>query len=87
MRKRILTLCVLMMSCFANSGCVTLGPKVETRTVIYRPGKPGLILENVRVPVQQLETKYITHQDVGGWVTMPPEHWEAIERALKKETP
>jgi hypothetical protein len=24
-------------------------------------------------------------QNIGGWVAMPPEHWEAIQRALTKQ--
>jgi hypothetical protein len=24
-------------------------------------------------------------QDVGGWVAMPPEHWDAVKRQLEKK--
>jgi len=53
--------------------------------VIYRPGKPGLILKNVKVPVKHLATGEITEIDVGGGIYMPVEHWEVIKKRLDRE--
>lgn len=71
--------------CFALSGCgVTVGPRVETQVVILRPGNPVRILENRRMKSQALTgSEEIISQDVGGWVSMPPEHWDAVKRQLE----
>lgn len=70
-----------------SAGCdLTLGPKAKTDIVILKAGKPLRILENVTVKAKPLKTLGIepVEQDIGGWVAMPPEHWEAIKRAIEK---
>lgn len=77
------------MCCLASLGCggVRIGPQVETRYVIQKAGKPFRILGNVKVNGRLMDDDGATViQDVGGWVTMPPEHWEAVQRALEKAT-
>lgn len=77
--------CSLAVLCLA--GCnLTLGPKVETRYVIVRPGLPVTILENrsVRARVLNNADGGEIRQDVGGWVAMPPEHWAAVKREIER---
>ena len=72
-----------MTSVLMLSGCVTLGPKVETRTVIVHPyakdGTPlkiGHVNKNVKVPVQFVTkegTVYTDVIDIGGFDVAPPE--------------
>jgi hypothetical protein len=80
---------VLTLICLLSWGCdLTLGPKVKTVYTVVFPGKPLEILEPVKVRGKVLgETGDPVVQNVGGWVVMPPEHWDAVQRALntKKE--
>jgi len=80
-----LCLCVLMMSCFLNSGCdLTLGPKTKTVYTIVFPGKPLEILEPVKVRGKVLDgAGDPVIQDVGGWIVMPREHFDAMKRAIE----
>lgn len=65
---------------------LTLGPKVKTVYTILHPGKPIEILDAARVRGRVLDgTGDAVLQDVGGWVCMPPEHWEAVKRALEQK--
>lgn len=84
MNLRPLAYAVLMLSFLATSGCgIRIGPVVETRYVILKPGQPGRVMENVTVPMSSLGHDEIAPQDIGGWVVMPPEHWAAVMRALQ----
>lgn len=83
--RKALCLLSLMMSCFVNSGCITVGPKVETRIVIARPGKPFLATENKRIKGKTLDGNEDIEQDVGGKVFMDQEHFEAMKRAIEKK--
>lgn len=65
---------------------MTLGPKVEAKAVIVHPGQPLRALENISVKAQTADGTQVS-QDIGGWVAMPPEHWDAIKRVLDKEQP
>ncbi len=84
--RRLLTIGV-MTSCFATSGCgLTLGPKVGTEYVILHPGLPMQVLENSKMKGRTLDgTGDAVQQEVGGWIMMPPSHWEAIKRNLEKK--
>lgn len=82
---RTLCLCAVMTSCLLSSGCdLTLGPKVKTQYVIVHPGKPLEILSTQTVVGRVLDGSNVepVMQDVGGWIVMPREHWEAVERVL-----
>jgi len=83
MRRHLIFCAVLMLSCWQISGC-TIGPRVKSEFVIVRPGHPCEILENKTVRARRLNDQSIVRQDVGGWVAMPAEHWEAIVRALTR---
>ena len=68
------------------SGCsFTLGPKVETRYVIVVPGLPVEILQNRKMPCRILKDEGgIVQQDIGGWIAMPPEHWQSVKELIER---
>jgi len=74
------------VSAFASAGCgLSIGPQVETRYVLIHTGKPLEVLENRTVKGRVLDgTGAAVTQDVGGWVMMPPDHWDAVKRALER---
>ena len=87
--RKWICLLLLIPICWTNAGCdLTLGPKVKTRYVIVKPGKPLRVLENkvVKVRVLKGEGDPIA-QDVGGWVAMPEEHWDAVKRKINEGAP
>ena len=58
---------------------------VKTVYTIMEPGRPGMILENVKVQFRQLASDgQSVQQDVGGWVAMPPAHWNEVKAALEE---
>lgn len=70
-------------------GCgLTLGPRVETNLIILKPGLPIEILENRTVKAHLLTDKEgavkIFKQDIGAWISMPPEHWESIKKEMER---
>ena len=87
MSARLKFLPLMMLPFCALSGCgVTVGPRVETQVVILRPGNPVRILENRKLKCQSMTgSEAMISQDVGGWVAMPPEHWDAVKRQLEKK--
>lgn len=79
-------------SCLLISGCA-LGPQVRTDYVLIKPGVPVRILQNAKLKSKTLASEKVddnsvgggvVQQDVGGWVAMPAEHWDMIERKLKQ---
>jgi hypothetical protein len=89
MKRRLCLLTfALMTSCLliSVSGCdLTLGPKVKTVYTLIQPGKPLEVLESMKARGRVVgSTGDPVMQDIGGWIVMPPEHWDAIERALKE---
>ena len=43
------------------------------------------VLENTKVEGRVLDGSGDTvQQDIGGWVVMPSDHWEAVKRNLEK---
>jgi len=83
-RLLLLTLFCPILASVCLGGC-TIGPKVETRYIILKPGAPGEILKNVRVPIQTLKSgEVIDSVDIGGWIVMPPEHFEALRKAVEE---
>lgn len=74
-----------MLTC-ALSGCtgLTVGPQVETRYLIIHPGRPLVVLDQVTVAGRVMDgTGDAVKQDVGGWVMMPPDHWDSVKKALE----
>ena len=73
---------LLLTSVLLLSGCVTLGPKVETKTIRVNgnnekgePVKIGYVKKNIRVPVQYETVKGeigTAEIDIGGWEVVPP---------------
>ncbi len=64
------------------SGC-TLGPVEETRYVIVHAGQPIRILTNESATGERLDGAGVASFDIGGWVAMPPDHWETIKTILE----
>lgn len=74
---------LLILSVLTLPGCVTIGPKVEKRTVYVRttdsqgrPLKIGVVAQQAKVKAD-LTTKsgdIVTEEvDIGGWSITPPE--------------
>ncbi len=78
----MLALCLLTMT-----GCITIGPRVETRYVIVHPGQPLRVMENTTLSGERLDGAGPAKQDVGGWIMMPPDHWAVLERIIKASQP
>jgi len=75
------------LAALALAGCdLTLGPKTETRYVIVQPGVPVEVLETrvLRCRVLTDESGSDVSQDVGGWIAMPPEHWDTVKREITR---
>lgn len=86
--SRWIAVLAVTLSCFVNSGCagVTLGPQVRTEYVIAHAGKPMQVLSQSTVTGRILDGDgAAVQQDVGGWVMMPIDHWDAAKRALEKD--
>ncbi len=85
--RKSLLIPALMLSFLMNSGCtgVTLGPQVRTEYTIVHVGKPLQVLESSTVKGRVLDgSGDAVNQDVGGWIMMPPDHWEVVKRNLEK---
>jgi len=85
-RKNLCRISLLMLICFVSAGCrpsLSVGPQTRTEYIILHPGKPMQSLENKTLKGRALDgTGSAVKQDVGGWVFMPPDHWQAVQRAL-----
>jgi hypothetical protein len=68
------------------SGCdLTLGPKTKTVYTLIHPGRPIQILDKATVTGRVLDgTGDAVKQDVGGWVVMPMDHFNALKSAAEK---
>lgn len=71
----ILTIILMLAGC-------TLGPTTEVRYVIVHPGQPIRILDPLSATGERLDGGGTATIDLGGWVAMPPDHWEVIARRL-----
>jgi len=91
MRSRIVPLTALLtLSVLGSLGCVkpqiNIGPTTHTQYVIVNAGKPLEVLENTTVRGRVLDgSGDVVYQDVGGWIMMPPAHWETLKAELKLE--
>lgn len=74
---------LMLCSLSAMTGC-TIGPTVEVRHVLIHPGQPLRILENVSATGERLDGGGVATHDLGGWVAMPPSHWQVIKGILDK---
>ena len=82
MRRLTGFLAVLILSFCVSSGC-TIGPRVKTEFVIVRPGRPLEVIQNVTVKGRRIEDSSVGRQDIGGWIAMPADHFEALMRAAR----
>lgn len=77
--------CALAALIFGLSLGCTIGPKIADRWTFIYPGAPIVILSNARVQGRRLDgTGGVVSQRIGGWVAMPREHWEYIEKRLQE---
>lgn len=75
-----------MMPLLILSGCsgLSLGPQVRTDYVMIHQGRPLKVLQTVTVTGRVLDgTGDTVQQQVGGWVMMPPDHWDAVKTDLE----
>ncbi len=64
---------------------MTLGPKTKTEVVVTHAGKPMKALANQKIRGQVLDTPHDPiEQDCGGWIFMPPDHWDFVQKELDK---
>ena len=70
------------------AGCsgLTIGPTVEKRLIVVKAGAPLQVTDQVNVHGRLLtadEKSDIIEVDIGGWVVMHPDHWEAVKRTVE----
>lgn len=85
MKSRAIPACLaLTTSCLATSGCksLTIGPTTEREFIIVHSGQPIRVLENVSVTGQRLDGAGPATVDIGGWIVMSPDHWDAVKRKM-----
>ena len=71
---------LLMQGCLA-----TFGPVVKTEYIVLRPGKPMVVLENVKVLCKPLKgSGQPTKIDIGGWVCLPGAHYDVLWEKAKE---
>jgi hypothetical protein len=85
--KRLLALAA-MTNCLLLAGCsgLTLGPQTKSVYILVGVGQPVQVLSNVTVQARALTAPADSApvaQNIGGWISMPSEHWAAIKRALE----
>ena len=71
---------MMTLACSMSLAC-TLGPRVRTEVVLVTPGRPLQVTQNVTVKGQILGTDQPVKQDIGGWIAMPRDHFDALMRA------
>lgn len=83
--RRCLTLFVLVtILCTMTLGC-TIGPVTKHEFILVRPGKPIEVLQNVKVRGRRLGDNGVAKTRIGGWITMPREHWDLIQKRLENQ--
>ena len=84
--RRIVFICLAAGFCVL-SACegITLGPVVKREFILVRAGHPIQILSNVAVQGRRLDDDSIARVEIGGWIAMPPEHWEVVKGVLNGE--
>jgi hypothetical protein len=82
LKKLLIPWLVLTLSCLTSCG-LTLGPQTKVEIVIPHAGKPCRVVQKKAVlDVQEIKSGLIAPQDVAGWICMPEEHWDAVQRAM-----
>jgi hypothetical protein len=67
---------------------VSLRPKKEVNTIIMKPGNPGIILQDIKVTLKHSDPAGTIAElvPIAGWEAMPPEHFEAMMKAIDRLT-
>ena len=82
---KCLMILVFPLASLTMTGCgMTLGPTTEVRYLIVHPGQPIRVLDQTTVRGERMDGGGPADFDVGGWVMMPPDHWNTVEKLLKK---
>ncbi len=72
---------------FLLNGCgISVGPQVQREIVFVHPGAPCRIAEDVEVEVTVKKpdgTSARQRQNIGGWMTLPPDVYDAVKAALE----
>jgi hypothetical protein len=81
----------LVCSLFLLVGCsgFAIGPTIERKAIIVRAGTGIEILDQVTVKGHVLKDSTDDkvesfEQDIGGWIAMHPDHWEAVKREINR---
>ena len=78
--RRLLPFALLVIASSTISACA-----VKTIYTLVGVGKPGQILNDTTVDFRQLNSDgQHVRQNVGGWIAMPPDHWEIVKEALEE---
>jgi len=90
MAKLIKSVCLILV-CSLLAGCsLTIGPKVENRSIIVKSGVPIECLDQIKVRSHVLTEKdevtgaRVFRQDVGGWIMMHPDHWKSLKAEVER---
>jgi hypothetical protein len=69
-------------------GCLTIGPVIERKAIIIKAGTAIEVLEQVEVDARVMnrgDSKVdVFRQDIGGWITMHPDHWDSLKREIQR---
>ena len=74
---------------FIATGCsLTLGPVAEKKAIIVNAGTGIEVLEQIKVNCRILNSEDgevdVFKQDIGGWITMHPDHWKSVKTEIKR---
>lgn len=75
----------MMMLLLTICASCTIGPVKQTEYVVAHPGQPGQVVENTQVLLMPAGASQPVKQDIGGWMVMPQDHFDALMNKLKKE--
>ena len=86
MKNALKILACSLLVAYAGGCGLTIGPVVENKAIIVKPGVPIEILEGKKIKCHVMTEKdgeiNVFKQDVGGWIAIPPEHWESLKKEL-----
>lgn len=88
MTAKLTLIACAILACSLYGCSLTLGPVTEKKAVIVQSGTGVEILENRTVRCHLLSDKDGTvdelRQDIGGWVAMHPDHWQAVKSTIAR---
>lgn len=87
MEKQIRNVLKIWVCSILISGC-TIGPVIETRAIVVKSGTPIEVLEQIKVKARILTDTNgeidVFKQDIGGWITMHPDHWISLKKEIER---